>query len=131
MKRNIFSQVVEPLEIHKDKRGLIVDIFYKSKIDHVAYIVTKKGEIRGNHYHKETIQHTLILKGSVEYWERDINSKNSKKINSKDGDIIFSAPNTIHAFRYLEDSDMIVFTEGPRGGKNYEQDTFRVDSIID
>jgi len=33
MKRNIFNQVVEPLEIHKDKRGLIADIFYKSKID--------------------------------------------------------------------------------------------------
>ena len=45
-------------------------IFYKYKIDHVAYIFTKKGKIRGNHYHKDTTQYTLILKGNLEYWER-------------------------------------------------------------
>ena len=73
MKRNIFSDVESPLEIFSDERGLIVDIFYKEKIDHVAFIKTKSGEIRGNHYHKETTQFTLILKGKVEYWERSIN----------------------------------------------------------
>lgn len=130
MKRNIFTDVKEPLEIHEDERGLIVDIFYKYKIDHVAYIFTKKGKIRGNHYHKDTTQYTLILKGNLEYWEKKLNSKQTKKIICKKGDIILSKPNVIHAFKYLKDTNMIVFTVGPRGGKNYEEDTFRVNSII-
>lgn len=130
MKRNIFINVEEPLEIHEDERGLIVDIFYKHKIDHVAYIFTKKGRIRGNHYHKDTTQYTLILKGKVEYWEKKLSSQKTKKTVCKKGDIILSKPNVIHAFKYLKDSNMIVFTIGPRGGKNYEDDTFRVNSII-
>lgn len=130
MKRNIFINVEDPLEIHEDERGLIVDIFYKYKIDHVAYIFTKKGRIRGNHYHKDTTQYTLILKGKVEYWEKKLSSTKTKKTVCKKGDIILSKPNVIHAFKYLKDSNMIVFTVGPRGGKNYEDDTFRVNSII-
>jgi len=130
MKRNIFSDVESPLEIFSDERGLIVDIFYKEKIDHVAFIKTKSGEIRGNHYHKETTQFTLILKGKVEYWERSINDAKSKTIYCGEGDIIISEPNKIHAFKYVEDNEMIVFTRGPRGGKDYEADTFRVENII-
>ena len=37
----------------------------------------------------------------------------------------------IHAMRILEnDTQFIVFSEGLRGGKDYEADTFRVASII-
>ena len=35
-----------------------------------------------------------------------------------------------HALVGLEDSEMLVFTEGPRGGKEYESDTFRLDNPL-
>ena len=36
--KNIWKNVEYPLEIHSDDRGSITDIFYNSKIEHVAVI---------------------------------------------------------------------------------------------
>jgi hypothetical protein len=43
------------------------------------------------------------------------------------GDLIVNVPLERHAFEALEDSTMLVLTRGPRGGDNYESDTFRLD----
>jgi hypothetical protein len=32
-----------------------------------------------------------------------------------------------HALQALEESTLMVFTKGPRGGKEYESDTYRLD----
>ena len=32
-----------------------------------------------------------------------------------------------HAFQAIEDTTFLVLTRGPRGGENYETDTFRLD----
>ena len=62
-----------PLEIHSDERGSIADyIFYNAKVNHVAIIKSEPNSIRGNHYHKETTQHILITKGSLEYWYKKL-----------------------------------------------------------
>ena len=55
-------------KIFKDKRGLIADVIYNTKINHIAYITTKKKGIRGNHYHKKTIQYTFVLNGKIKYF---------------------------------------------------------------
>ena len=34
--KNIYKTVEDPLELHTDDRGSIVDIFYKGNIEHVA-----------------------------------------------------------------------------------------------
>ena len=74
-KKNVWKNVNYPLEIHSDERGSIADIFYNTKIDHVAIIKSEANVIRGNHYHKETTQHILITKGSLEYWHKKLNVK--------------------------------------------------------
>ena len=88
---------------------------------------------RGNHYHKESTQHMLMTKGKMEYWYKPIDSKEpSKMIMVLTGDLVSTPPYEIHALRYLNDnSEFIVFTEGPRGGKDYEADTVRTESIFD
>ena len=55
--RNIKRNLPKNLEVHKDERGEIFDIFYKDNIEHVAIIDSKPNTLRGNHYHKETTQH--------------------------------------------------------------------------
>jgi dTDP-4-dehydrorhamnose 3,5-epimerase-like enzyme len=130
--RNILIDLPDPLEMHQDDRGLISDIFYNSNINHVAFIKTKPNKIRGNHYHKQTTQHILITKGSLEYWYK--NSKEvgeSKFVLMKQGDIVTTPPFEIHALKILENgNEFIVFSEGLRGGSDYEKDTFRVPNII-
>jgi len=129
--KNIWSLPEAPLELHEDNRGKIVDIFYKKNINHVAVVQSVKGSIRGNHYHKMTTQHMLITKGSLEYWHKPLGStEEAEYVLLEEGDFVSTPPNEIHALNIVEDNEFIVFTEGVRGGKDYESDTFRLDENI-
>ena len=131
--RNIWKNVKEPLELHTDDRGSIVDLFYNEDINHVATVISEPNAIRGNHYHKETTQHMLMTKGSLEYWYKPVDSnERAQMIVAKEGDLVSTGPNEIHALRIgPEGNEFVVFSQGIRGGKDYESDTFRVDNIIE
>jgi quercetin dioxygenase-like cupin family protein len=131
-KYNIFVSENSDLEIHSDDRGRIADAFFGVNINHVAVIDSIKGAVRGNHYHKETVQSILITKGSLEYWYKNLGDNlPAQYVVGVEGDVITSDNNEIHAMKILENStQFIAFTEGVRGGKNYESDTYRVKNSI-
>ncbi len=130
--KNIWKNAVSPLEMHIDERGGIVDIFYSTPMSHITYIKSNPKAIRGNHYHKETTQHMLITKGSLTYWYKPLDSEEDAKfVVANVGDLVTTPPNEIHALVIGEEgNEFIVFTEGLRGGRDYEKDTFRVESIV-
>ena len=100
IKRNVFINIPHPLELNEDSRGAICDIFYDTKINHVAIIKSKKNSIRGNHFHKKTTQHILILEGQLEYWYANYKKNlDSKFIIANEGDMISTPPFEIHALR--------------------------------
>ena len=112
----------------RDARGNISDIFYNHPIDHVAVVNSKKGVFRGDHYHKKTIQHMYMTRGSLRYYYRHVSQDNSKvkSIKIAQGEMVTTPPYEVHALEILEENQFIVFSEGRRGGKDYEVDTFRV-----
>lgn len=120
------------IELHTDSRGEIVDVFYGTDINHVNMIRSNKGAERGNHYHRKSVQHMLMIKGSMEYWYKQLDSDEPAKCEiQKQWEIISTPPNEIHALRMLEpDTIFITFATGLRGGKDYESDTIRVPSIF-
>ena len=111
--------------IHKDERGLIIDLLERKKINAITYITQKKGKVRGNHFHKKTIQWNYLIKGKIELVAKKRNSK-PKKIILLKGDLVETSKNEAHATKALKDSEFLVFTQGPRSGKEYEKDTFRL-----
>jgi len=122
--RNIFDR-----KYFVDKRGFIADILYNVKINHVALIKSNKKSIRGNHFHKKTIQYTYVLDGKLYYFKKK-GSSFQKKILKK-GDLIKTKPLEIHAFKFLaKKNTLLIFSSGLRGGKDYEKDTYRVKSIV-
>ena len=131
-KINVFEKNNTDLEVFNDNRGTIADVFYNHAINHVAIITSEPNVIRGNHYHKETTQHMLMTKGSLEYWYKDFGSDEPAKMYvAKVGDLVSTKPFEIHGLRICsEGNEFIVFSEGLRGGKDYESDTYRVESII-
>lgn len=130
-KRNIFKDVKYPLEKHEDKRGRIVDIFYKENINHVAVIDSRAGALRGDHYHKKSVQHMLITKGALEYWyKRTDSKKRAKMVLLEEGDLVTTPPFEIHALKIVRKNQFIALSQGLRGGKDYESDTFRVSPTI-
>tara|TARA_B100001287_G_C22545998_1_gene464453 strand:- start:96 stop:497 length:402 start_codon:yes stop_codon:yes gene_type:complete len=130
--RNIYTERKEPLEMFEDERGKILDIFYKDDIQHVAQIDSEPNIIRGNHYHKETTQHMLMISGSMEYWYKKFGSdEEPRMVYLKKGDLVSTPPFEIHTLKIGKDGNsFVVFSSGLRGGKDYEADTFRVDPII-
>ncbi len=111
---------------YKDNRGYILDISYKEDFNHSALISSNKNSVRANHYHKKTTQITFILKGSCFYFSKKLNQKKTKKVRLKKFDYLITGPNEIHAYKFLEKTEMLVLSKGLRGGKDYEKDTFRV-----
>ena len=126
MKINIFKK-----KIFRDTRGVIADVIYKNHINHIGYIYSKKNAIRGNHYHKKTSQYNFVLEGVINYYLKLKKQKKIKVIKLKKGDLILTKPNEIHAFKTISSKSIfMVFTLGIRGGKDYEKDTYRVESIV-
>ena len=130
--RNIFKNTTHEMQTHEDDRGIISDIFYKENIQHSALIESKPNVIRGNHYHKETTQHMIMTQGSLEYWYKKYGSNEDAKCAVlKKGDYVSTPPYEVHALKIGPNGNQfVVFSEGIRGGLDYEKDTFRVPSII-
>jgi len=115
-----------------DERGSISDIFYQAEMQHASIIEsTKAGVVRGNHYHKLTTQHVFVVKGKIRYWWQPVDrSQPPQSVIVEVNDLVTSPANEIHALEMLEPNTFIVFSSGPRGGQDYESDTFRVPSIL-
>lgn len=129
---NIYKNTEAGLGTFTDDRGTITDIFHLVDMNSACLITNTPGAIRANHYHKLTTQYTYILSGSLDYYSKPFDSEETANvITAGVGDFIISEPNEIHAWRAgAEGCTLIAFAHGPRGGEDYESDTYRVDSII-
>jgi oxalate decarboxylase/phosphoglucose isomerase-like protein (cupin superfamily) len=121
--------VIKKVVNFKDERGEIVDLIEDRNINAVTFISFTKGSIRANHYHKETTQWNYLLKGKIKLVVQIGDGAIEERI-LEPGDLVSTAPMEKHALVGIEDSDLLVFTEGPRGGKEYESDTFRLENPI-
>tara|TARA_B100001093_G_scaffold518090_1_gene601772 strand:- start:345 stop:743 length:399 start_codon:yes stop_codon:yes gene_type:complete len=115
---------------YSDNRGSITDIVEQKNFNGSTIIVSKKGSIRGNHYHKKTIQHIYILSGKMIAYAKRVNEPLFKKTVLA-GDLISHDALEAHAFKALEDTTFIVFSSGLRTGKDYEKDTYRLNVPIE
>jgi quercetin dioxygenase-like cupin family protein len=110
----------------QDQRGEIIDVLKEGHVEYVTIIHSRKDSVRANHYHKETYQHLYVLKGKLRVVSQMPGEEPTEAILVAN-DLILNVPYERHAFEALEDSSFLVLTRGPRGGENYESDTFRLD----
>lgn len=129
---NIYNNQEHGLGSFTDERGTITDIFHLVDMNSACLITNTPGAVRANHYHKLTTQYTYILSGSLKYYSKPVNSTEpAHVIVAGPGDFIISEANEIHAWQAGPDGcTLIAFAQGPRGGEDYESDTYRVESII-
>lgn len=129
---NVYTNAEPGLGNFTDDRGSITDIFYQAGMNHACIITNTPGAVRANHYHRHTTQYTYILSGTLDYYSKPVDSEEpANVVTAGPGDFIISEPNEIHAWRTGPDGcTLIAFASGPRGGRDYESDTVRVESII-
>jgi len=110
---------------HSDPRGEITDLIERENINAVTLISFAKGAVRANHYHKKTYQWNYVISGKIRIAAKKGNGPKKTAVMNK-GDLTVTVPNESHALKALTPSVLMVFTKGPRGGKEYETDTFRL-----
>ena len=115
----------------KDKRGKIIDIFVSSPKEHCTLVTFNKGAVRGNHFHKKTIQYTFVIEGKLLLMSQKVNQEgkltgNPKKKIILKNFLVVHKQNYAHAFKALKKSKVLAFADGARAGKKYEKDTFRL-----
>lgn len=113
----------------KDDRGTICDIFANSPKDHATIIFSKKGAVRGNHYHKNSTQYDFVVSGKLTVLTKKIGEEKVKKSILLPNDLMVHEPNEIHTLIADEDTIFLAFVNGSRGGENYEKDTFKVEKL--
>ncbi len=110
----------------KDKRGTIMDIFVKEAYEHCVIIYSNEGSVRGNHFHKKSKQTDFMLFGRMQAFSRRKGSKKIEKFVVSKNDVTYWDKGEAHEFIALEKCAFLSFINGPRGGSNYENDTYRL-----
>jgi quercetin dioxygenase-like cupin family protein len=113
----------------QDKRGDIIDLLQDEKIDAVTLITFEKNAVRANHFHQATTQWNYVLSGAIKI-AGQMPEKEVEEIIMNAGDMVVTIPHERHALKALEKSTLLVLTKGPRGGKEYESDTFRLEKPL-
>ena len=78
-KNLIMTKPIKLKTFFKDNRGEIIDIFQGIKFEHATIVTFKKGAVRGNHFHKKSIQFSLIIDG--EFLSREVNINKNNNYN--------------------------------------------------
>ncbi len=110
----------------RDNRGEIIDLLENENINAITVVTFKQGAVRGNHYHKHTIQWNYVMSGKIRLLSQTPGAPIEETIMVP-GDFVATTENVRHALIGVEDSSVMVFTKGPRGGKEYESDTYRLE----
>lgn len=104
-----------------DERGTITDLIVTPDYS-ITHITFNEGAIRGNHYHNETRQVDVLLKGKL------LCSRNGNEfIVSMQGEQIVHNAGEKHAYKALEYSEISSICWGTRKGADYEKDVIRLE----
>lgn len=115
-----------------DERGTIQDCLVNKSVDAVTHITFNPGAVRGNHYHKETIQYDYILKGKLWCYQGRWTTIKGKKVLQVIAGIVGPKQLIVHmkgiphAYKAIEYSEIITCTKGPRKGTDYSKDTYKL-----
>jgi len=110
----------------KDRRGTIMDIFVKEPYEHCVIVYSNKGAVRGSHFHKLSQQSDFMLFGKMTAYSRKQGSKKIEKFTVSQNDFTTWDKGEAHEFIALEKCAFLSFVNGPRGGDQYESDTYRL-----
>jgi len=106
-----------------DERGTITNVF-EGRIEHVAVIASRKGSVRGNHYHKTDHQYIYLVSGAFESHSCDVREPARRQVlHVRPGDIVDTPPFIAHAQKFTVDSVFLALTTCQREDGKYESDT--------
>tara|TARA_X000000368_G_scaffold409605_1_gene391837 strand:+ start:34720 stop:37263 length:2544 start_codon:yes stop_codon:yes gene_type:complete len=120
-KKQFNEEIVIGMDNYEDNRGLIENYYFNDPINMIGAVTSKKGSVRGNHYHPIQTQRCLLISGSYISVTKDLNEENSvvETRYIKSGELSIIPPNIAHTMIFLEDSVLLNLVAGEREHQNY------------
>ncbi len=114
--------IIETLDVdfeNVDDRGSLYQLAHCG-YSQVNVVFSKSGVIRGNHYHRLNVEAFYVVKGKCEVTVSNDKEEETKVFVEKD--FFRIPPNTLHSFKYIEDTIMVTMyslgVELPNGDKD-------------
>lgn len=125
---------IKPFE---DKRGSLKKIIMKSqlkeneKIEEVYLLYSEKGSIRGNHYHKKTLEYFVVVSGKAKVALKNLNTGTLEElyISAEDNVTLKVPPQVVHAFKNEEAQPLIMLAISSKEYNKLDTDTFPMDIL--
>jgi len=125
---------IQPFE---DTRGSLKKIVMKSQleenvqIEEVYLLYSEKGSVRGNHYHKKTLEYFVIVSGKAKVALKNLDTGTLEEINisSSDNLILKVPPYVVHAFKNEGDVPLIMLAVSSKEYNKLDTDTFLMEIL--
>lgn len=101
------NKLLKPFHNFHDNRGEIKGIINNGNWEESNFIFSKKGSLRGNHYHKETTELIFVIEGKIEVILMDLISKKKIILVLEENSILKITPYTVHTFKVIRESKWI------------------------
>ena len=94
----------------------------------VSIIESKAGSHRSKHYHLTDAHVLYVLKGSMLYWERELDGAYpDEPIVVREGESVTTGPLVVHQTMFPVDTVLISCSKKPRDTASHESDVVRVE----
>jgi len=104
---------LQPYSRLDDSRGTFIGITQNQKWAEVNFIETGRNQVRGNHYHKNTLELFFIISGRIKVNIFDIRKRKKEEFIANKGDIFIVEPFEVHTFETLTDATWINMLSAP------------------
>jgi dTDP-4-dehydrorhamnose 3,5-epimerase-like enzyme len=109
-----------------DERGEIQNLV-DAPLGSALVITSKRGAIRGNHYHNTDFHYCWLQRGRMVYAHRPAGSREEyQRWVIKPGQLFYTPPMYEHIMEFTEDSVIFAVSRNSRTMADYEQDTVRL-----
>ena len=104
------SSVVTRYARNADSRGVFAEIIKGDHVGQFAYLTSKPGEVRGNHYHHSKIERFIVVSGKAKFGFECVQTGARFTIvaGEEDGKIIETPPGFSHSIKNVGSSDLVV-----------------------
>ncbi len=115
-------KVFSPEPAFEDERGVIVNVLEHQQFEHLAFITSTEGSVRGNHFHANEDQWLFIVSGRMAVRAIDIITEEKWNYMVEEGQLEYMPPGIAHAYYFPMDTVMLNITpKGRRDADNEER----------
>lgn len=100
-------------------------------IEEVYILYSNTNSIRGNHYHKKTVEYFTVVSGKATVALKDLNSGILERliILAEDNLVLKVPVNTVHAFRNDAEQPLIMLAISSKEYNKFDNDTYTMEIL--